>query len=88
MVCFVRMSVTFVVMVIVTVSLVSMSVVMAVVVTAALGNLNIEMGFLITHGYVYCSVTGTLGSKLEMVHSAMVGIGRCSVALAAQSEQQ
>jgi hypothetical protein len=60
----------------------------AVVVTATLGYLNIEMGFLIAHGYIYCSVTGTLGSKLEMVHSAMVGIGRCGVALAAQPEQQ
>ena len=82
------MAVTFVVMAIMAVSLVSMSVVMAVVVTAALVNLNIEMSFLIAHGYIYCSVTGTLGSKLEMVHSAMVGIGRCGVALAAQSEQQ
>jgi hypothetical protein len=82
------MAVTLVVMAIVAVPLMNMSVFMAVVMTAALGNLNIEMSFLIAHGYVYRSVTGTLGSMFKMVHSAMVGIGRCGVALAAQSEQQ
>ena len=57
----------------VTVVAVLMSVVMT---TAALGYLNIKMSFLIAHGYIYCSVTGCLGSKFKMVHStAMVGSG-------------
>jgi hypothetical protein len=60
-----------------------------VVTTAALCYLNIKMSFLIAHGYIYCSVTGSLGCEFKMVHStAVASIGCRVVALAAQSEQQ
>jgi hypothetical protein len=60
-----------------------------VVTTAALGYLNIKMSFLIAHGYIYCSVTGSLGCEFKMVHSAtMLSIGCHVIALAAQPEQQ
>ena len=82
----VRMDVTFMIMGTVGVTVGMLMTV--VVTTAALGYLNIKMSFLIAHGYIYCSVTGSLGCEFKMVHSAMVGIGCGSVALAAQPEQQ